>query len=338
VSVTEIRSVILSRGLIYVKLPKFYPSVQTVMPSLENTVDLLQLFGETTRVRLLALLGAEALSLADLSTILEMPRARVAEQLARLREAGLVVEQVTTVPTHYELAGFSGQTKALWDLVQKETSDSELATDERRLKEFRRSRRRAQKWPDTVAGEMERHYSPGRTWESTARGLVGLLRLGDTLDIGCGDGAIGQVVVAQARSLTCLDSSERMIEAAKLRFKGYDNVSFAVGDMHALRFADDSFDEIMIFSVLAYSVRPDLVLAEACRVLRPGGRVAIMCLHAHQHAEIAARYDHVNLGFSQPEVTRLHQAAGLSLLSLSVCIRERRKPYFEVLSAVSTKS
>jgi ArsR family transcriptional regulator len=107
--------------------------------------------------------------------------------------------------------------------------------------------------------------------------------------------------------------------------------------MHELPFEDQSFDEVMVFNALTYSERPERVLVEAERVLRPDGRVSVMCLHAHEHGELAARYDHVNQGFSQRKLKTLHEAAGLSLLSLGICTRERRKPYFEVLSAVSTK-
>jgi ArsR family transcriptional regulator len=184
---------------------------------------------------------------------------------------------------------------------------------------------------------MERHYSPGRTWEATARGFVGFLRLGDTLDVGSGDGAIGELVIKHARSLTCLDNSERMIEAARVRLATYENVRFSLADMHQLPFDDESFDDVMIFNALTYSERPESVLSEVRRVLRPKGRVSVMCLHAHPHGEIAARYDHVNLGFSETQLRKLHESAGLSLLALGVCTRERRKPYFEVLRAVSSK-
>jgi len=63
----------------------------------------------------------------------------------------------------------------------------------------------------------------------------------------------------------------------------------------------------------------------------------VMCLHKHDHADLVARYDHVNMGFSESELTELHHSAGLKLVSLGVCTRERRKPYFEVLGAVSTR-
>ncbi len=286
----------------------------------------------------MALLEQEELNVAELTSIVELPQSRVSTHLARLKEAGLLRDRRAGVSSFYTIKRLEEPALSLWQLLKGNVSDPALVRDGQRLEELRRARRDATKWPDTVAGEMERHYSPGRTWETTARGLVGLLRLGDTLDIGSGDGAISQLVVDQARSLTCLDNSERMIEAAKLRLRASANARFCLADMHELPFEESVFDDIIIFNALTYSERPADVLAEAKRVLRPGGRVSVVCLHAHTHREIAARYDHVNLGFSEQELRRLHESACLELLSLGVCTRERRKPYFEVLGAISTKS
>src|SRR5688572_6771914 len=307
------------------------------MTSLESTLDLLHLFGDETRVRLLALVEREELTVAELTSILELSQSRVSTHLGHLKQAGLVSDRKAGVASFYTMNTLSDPAKSLWQLVSSNGADPTLERDRQQLEALRRARREATKWPDTVAGEMERHYSPGRTWETTARGLVGLLRLGDTLDIGSGDGAIGQLVVERARSLTCLDNSEHMIDAARRRLAGHDNARVCLGDMHDLPFKDASFDDIMLFNALTYSARPARVLAEARRVLRPHGRVSVMCLHKHEHAEIVARYDHVNLGFSEAELAELHQAAGLELVSLGVCTRERRKPYFEVLGAVSTR-
>lgn len=307
------------------------------MPTLENTLGLLHLLGDETRVRLLALVEREELTVAELTSILELSQSRVSTHLGHLKQAGLVSDRKAGVASFYTMNTLSDPAKSLWQLVSASGTDRTLERDRQRLEALRRARREATKWPDTVAGEMERHYSPGRTWETTARGLVGLLRLGDTLDIGSGDGAIGQLVVERARSLTCLDNSEHMIDAARRRLAGHANARMCLGDMHELPFEDESFDDIMLFNALTYSLRPESVLAEARRVLRPGGHVSVMCLHRHDHSDIVARYDHVNLGFSESELMRLHDAAGLKVQSLGVCTRERRKPYFEILGAVSSR-
>jgi ArsR family transcriptional regulator len=139
--------------------------------------------GDETRVRLLALLEREELNVAELTSVLELPQSRVSTHLGRLKEAGLLRDRKAGVSSFYALKKLSEPVRSLWLLVKGDASDPTLKRDAQRLTELKNARREAAKWPDTVAGEMERHYSPGRTWEATARGFVGFLRLGDTLDV-----------------------------------------------------------------------------------------------------------------------------------------------------------
>jgi ArsR family transcriptional regulator len=198
-------------------------------------------------------------------------------------------------------------------------------------------RERAGSWPDAVAGEMERHYSPGRTWDATARGLLGIARFGDVLDVGGGDGAVTELYLSRSTSVTLFDRSERMLDAARARLSGHPNVAFSLGDMHALPFADASFDEVLLLNVLTYSEQPALALAEAARVLRPGGRLAVVTLAEHEHEAVTAAYGHVLRGFAPRTLRGLVARSGLEVELCEVTSRERRKPYFEVLSAFAHK-
>src|SRR4029079_12823562 len=130
-------------------------------------------------------------------------------------------------------------------------------------------------WPDRIAGEMERHYSPGRTWEALARGLIGLADLGDVLDAGAGDGATAQLLAPRARSITCVDVSEKLVDAARVRLAGHANARCEVADLHDLPFANASFDQVLLLNVLPSLKHPGAALAELARALRPGGRLAL---------------------------------------------------------------
>src|SRR5690606_3969681 len=163
------------------------------MPPLQNTLDVLHLLGDETRVRLLALLEREELTVAELTGVLELSQSRVSTHLGRLKEAGLLRDRKAGVSSFYTIKELPEPAASFWKLLSGGVDDAVLERDRLRLAELKRARSDAARWPDTVAGEMERHYSPGRTWETTARGLVGFLRLGDVLDIGSGDGAIGQL-------------------------------------------------------------------------------------------------------------------------------------------------
>src|SRR6185312_1364636 len=110
------------------------------------------------------------------------------------------------------------------------SADPTLEGDQRRLRALDAERRGG--LPESFAGEMERHYSPGRTWQSLAAGLAALLLLGDVLDVGSGDGAAAATLLPYCRSLTCVDTSARMIEAAEARFAKQGHVHTQVADAH----------------------------------------------------------------------------------------------------------
>jgi ArsR family transcriptional regulator len=184
---------------------------------------------------------------------------------------------------------------------------------------------------------MERHYSPGRTWESLAHGLLGFASFGDVLDVGSGDGFVAGLLAGRARSVTCVDQSERMIAAARVRLAARDNVRYALGDMHRLPFPAASFDQVALFNVLTYSADPGAALSEAARVLRPGGAFAVLTLHEHSHEAVTAPYGHVQPGFRPATLRRLLCRAGLAVTHCEVVARERRAPHFELLSAYGGK-
>ena len=119
-----------------------------------------------------------------------------------------------------------------------------------------------QGWADSVAGDMERHYSPGRTWETLARALLQLLETGDVLDIASGDGVLGELLAPHARSVLCVDSSPRVVEAARKRLETFKNVRVTEGDMHALKLGRKRFDLVLIMHALTHTDDPARVMAE----------------------------------------------------------------------------
>jgi ArsR family transcriptional regulator len=308
--------------------------------ALDSTIGWLHLFGDPTRVRLLTLVAQEELTVAELTTITELQQPRVSTHLGKLREAGLLRDRKVGASTYYSVneETMPPAARSLWTLLRSQIQDDVLDSDKKRLQQLVRARDKAQSWPDAVAGQMERHYSPGRTWEATARGLIGLLRLGDVLDAGSGDGAIAQLMAPRARSVTCLDRSERVMSAARQRLGREGNVRFTVGDLHDLAFADGQFDHVLLFNVLTYAHTPARVLSEAARVLRSGGDLIVVTLEAHQHEEVTAAYQHVNAGFSVPALRKMLQKAGLAVASCAVSSREKREPHFQVITAVAHKS
>lgn len=309
------------------------------MPDLPQTVDLLSVLADPTRVRLLSLLDDTELSVAELTRITDLPQSRVSTHLRKLKDAALVRDRRDGSSSYYGLddANMNDSARELWGVIQGRLDDEQLAQDRKRREAALAARETSLRWPDEVAGQMERHYSPGRTWEATARGLLGFLRLGEVLDVGSGDGVNAELLAPRSKRVTCLDLSERVIAAARQRLERFSNVDFFVGDMHALPFGDQSFDAVLLLHTLTYSRRPKQAIAEAARVLRPGGAVAVVTLVEHEHDTIARAYDHVNQGFSAASLGSMLRAAGLQIEQCEPSSRERRKPYFQVLTAFAHK-
>jgi ArsR family transcriptional regulator len=197
--------------------------------TLARYVETLNLLGDESRLRLCALLRERELRVTDLVRVTGLSQSRVSTHLGRMREAGLVRDRRDGPQAFYALAADTLPATARVVLEAATGSDDPtLESDRRRLRELDDERRGG--LPESFAGEMERHYSPGRTWQSLAVGLTALLRLGDVLDVGSGDGAAAGMFAPYCRSLTCVDRSARMIAAARERLRGHAHARVQVAD------------------------------------------------------------------------------------------------------------
>lgn len=305
---------------------------------LATASSVLRLLADPTRVRLLALLEGEELTVAELASVLHLAQPRVSTHLAKLKEADLVRDRRAGVSAYYRANNESDeQQQTLLKSLRDSIDDALLREDAARLPGVLAQRARSEGWADTVAGDMERHYSPGRTWETLARSLLQLLETGDVLDIASGDGITAELLAPHARSIVCVDSSERVAEAAAQRLKPFTNVEVRHGDMHALDLGDRRFDLVLMLHALTYAEQPAKAVAEAARLLRHGGRLLAVTLGKHDHRAVVEPFDHLNLGFSADELSGFARSAGLDVLSCTRLSRERKAPHFEVTSLLARK-
>jgi ArsR family transcriptional regulator len=306
---------------------------------LEGWSSRLRVFADATRVRLLSLLEGEELTVAELSAITQLAQPRVSTHLARLKEAGLVRDRRAGVSAYYrfEESALDAAQRALWLSISSGSDDPLLRQDAERVPGVLAMRAADQNWADSVAGDMERHYSPGRTWEALARTALPLLEPGDVLDIASGDGVLAELLAPHSHRYVCVDTSARVVAAAAERLKRFANVEVREGDMHALPFADGSFDLVVLMHALTYAARPQQAVAEATRVLKRGGRLLLSSLARHEHRAVVEAYGHVNLGFPEKDLRRFAEKAGLRIVSSETVTRERRPPHFEVISLIGSK-
>jgi DNA-binding transcriptional ArsR family regulator/protein-L-isoaspartate O-methyltransferase len=309
------------------------------MMDLEAWSARLKVLADATRVRLLALLEHEELTVAELSSITRLAQPRVSTHLARLKEAGLVRDRRAGVSAYYRFdeEALDSAQRALWRALREGSDDPLLRQDAERIPGVLAARAADANWADSVAGDMERHYSPGRTWEALARSALPLLAPGHVLDIASGDGVLAELLAPHAREYVCIDASARVVNAASERLRRFVNVLVREGDMHALPFADDHFDLVVLMHALTYSTQPAVAVAEAARVLRPGGRLLLSSLAEHQHRAAVEAYGHVNLGFAYKDLRAFVVQAGLEIATSETVTREKRPPHFEVISIIGRK-
>lgn len=311
------------------------------MSALDRTTDLFQALSDPSRLRMLAVLSRHELAVAELVEALGLVQSRVSTHLSRLKEAGLVrtLKDGSTARWALDASGLDGASQGIWEATLAQLGAPHFGRDVERAAAVV-ARRAAPKgsWPEAVAGEMEKHYSPGRTWESMARGLSQLLALGDVLDVGSGDGTVAALIAPHAASCTCLDVSERMAAAARARLSSLSNVRVTVGDAEALPFPDASFDVVLFLNMLACLPHPERALVEAARVLRPGGRVLAVTLDRHDHLDLVERYGHRHAGIPPARLRTWLTRAELTVEACAVTSHERREPRFGVVTAVAHKS
>src|SRR5579871_341116 len=304
--------------------------------TLGRYTDALALLADENRLRLCALLREQELCVTDLVRVTGIAQSRVSTHLGRLREAGFVRDR-----RHGPQAFYALETQVLPPAVRAcldeaaGSGDPTLEGDKQRLKDLAADRRGP--GAEALTDDLGRDYSPGRTWQSLVAGTAALLRLGDVLDVGSGDGAAAAAIAPYCRSLTCVDTNARLIEAARARLHGQGNVNAQVADAHQLPFGDASFDDVLVFHTLTYAERPARVLAECARVLRPGGRMVVLCLDEHRQSEVTARYGERHPGFSPRALRGMLSRAGLGVVSAKVAARETKKPHLQVVLGIADK-
>jgi SAM-dependent methyltransferase len=305
--------------------------------NLTRYVDTLNLLGDESRLRLCALLSERELCVTDLVRVTGISQPRVSTHLGRLREAWFVRDRRKGPQSFYTLdtVELPASAKALLDEAAH-SDDPTLDGDRARLQELESERRNG--LAEYVPDELERFYSPGRSWQSLAVGIAAMLRLGDVLDVGSGDGAAASSIAPYCRSLTCVDASQRMIDETRERLATFPRSTARVADVHELPFDAASFDTILVFHTLTYAARPARALAECARVLRPGGRLVLLCLDRHRQQEVTAKYGERHPGFSPRTVRRLLGAAGLEVVTADVACRESKKPHLQVVLAIAEKA
>lgn len=287
---------------------------------LDALVDLLKAAGEPTRLRLLVLLSAGDLTVTDLTEILGQSQPRISRHLKLLTEAGLIERYQEGAWAYFRLkqdAEAAALTRGL--LTACLPGDPVLVRDGERLSAVKRLRaEKAQAYFSRNAAEwdeLRRLHVNDADVEAALLELLGRDKVDSLLDLGTGTGRILQLLSSQYRRAIGIDASRDMLAVARANMDKAGIVSASVrhGDILNLPLDAGDFDLVTIHQVLHFLEQPELALAEAARLLKAGGRLAIIDLAPHELEYLRNEHAHVRLGFS-----RQIMADWLSKLGLTV--------------------
>ena len=300
----------------------------------------LRVLGDTHRLRTLLLLAQEELSVAELQEILLVGQSTISTHLALLKNAGLVEGRRAGKNIWYRFVPESGVSELLGPLREAMREIPEARQDQAALALTLRKRQdKTRAFFDDMAGRLGREYVPGRSWQSIAEALLQLLPPLVIADLGAGEGALSMLLARNARQVIAVDNSDKMVElgSALAQKQGVTALEYRKGDLEAVPIEDSTVDLALFSQSLHHAMHPERAVAEAWRILKPGGRITILDLVQHRFAEARELYADVWLGFTEVELENLLGKAGFEKVHTDVVHKEIEAPFFQTVLATAVK-
>ncbi|HEX4846752.1 MAG TPA: metalloregulator ArsR/SmtB family transcription factor, partial [Novosphingobium sp.] len=277
----------------------------------------LRALADPTRLRIMRLLSTMELAVGELALVLGQSQPRVSRHIRILCDAGLAERRkegswvfLRSAIGEHRAPPLGAAAARL--LATAEEGDAQFAArcaeDRRHLAAIRAARasaaqayfaRHATEWD-----ELRGLHSPDGPVEAALLAALAPDGLGALLDVGTGTGRIAELLSPRAARVTGLDKSPEMLRLARARLQDLpaDRLDLVQGDFTALPFADAAFDTVVFHQVLHYAQEPEHALAEAARVCREGGTIAIVDFAAHDREELRSQHAHARLGFSDEQM------------------------------------
>ena len=272
-----------------------------------------------------------------------MGQSTISTHLSQLKQAELVEDRRTGKSNFYRLAMAKDSrpdSVLLRLLSQAETEIPEAAHDQAAMRRVLRKRKdKMRAFFDSVAGRLGKDYVPGKSWKSLAEALLRLLPPLVVADLGAGEGASALLLAQRAKKVIAVDSSAKMIEVGREQAQrhGVKNIDYRLGDMEEIPIGDGEVDLVFFSQSLHHALHPELALAEAARILVPGGRIVILDLVRHRFEQARELYADEWLGFSESDLESMLQNAGFINVEATVVDKEPETPQFQTLLATGDK-
>ena len=308
-----------------------------------STLKSLRALSDPTRLRIVALLEKNELSVNELQEITRLGQSRISTHLGLLSDCDLVRARREGKRTFYRLNpnadAVAGEFIQLAIRGAKEMA--EHASDQINLKRIlARRREQAQVFFNQVAGRFDRVYGPGRSWEAFGHLLLRILPPLVVADLGAGEGLLSELLARRCKKVIAVDNSEKIVAfgAAKAKKNGLKNLEFRLGDLQNPPVEAGSVDLVILSQALHHAENPAAALASAAKLLKPHGQLLLLDLLAHKFDRARELYGDRWLGFAESDLHRWLEAAGFKKIEISVVAREEQPPHFQTILASGEKS
>ena len=288
---------------------------------------IMRALADQTRLRIMQLLGTMELAVGELAQVLGQSQPRVSRHVAILCDVGLAERRREGSWVFLRATLADGETgelgRAVANVLAAAESDDEefarqCAQDREHLAAIRQTREAgAADWFAAHADdwdELRALHMPDAAVEAALVAALDGGKLGDILDIGTGTGRMAELFAGHADHIVALDKSLEMLRVARAKLQNLpaERIELVQGDFLSLPFPDARFDTVLLHQVLHFAAAPERALAEAARVLKPLGRIAIVDFAAHGREDLRERFQHVRLGFSDAQMREMLNAAGFT--------------------------
>ena len=305
---------------------------------MSSTLKSLRALSDPTRLRIVALLEKDELSVNELQEITRMGQSRISTHLGLLQDSGLVQSRREGKRTFYKLTLSANGTLA--EFIQlairgaKELPEHD--DDQINLKRIlSRRREQAQVYFNQVAGRFDRVYGPGRSWQAFGHLLLRILPPLVVADLGAGEGLLSELLARRCKKVIAVDNSEKIVAfgAAKAKKNNLKNLEFRLGDLQSPPVEPESVDLVILSQALHHAEEPAKAIGSAYKILKTGGHVMILDLAKHNFERAQELYGDRWPGFAESDLQRWLEQAGFKRIEISVVAHEEQPPHFETVLA-----
>ncbi|HSH96183.1 MAG TPA: metalloregulator ArsR/SmtB family transcription factor [Roseimicrobium sp.] len=298
----------------------------------------LRALADPTRLRIMALLESDELSVNELQEITHMGQSRISTHLGLLQESELLESRREGKRTFYKLCANTDSTTA--EFIQLAIRGAhempEYASDQINLKRILgRRKEQAQVYFNQVAGRFDRSYGPWRSWQAFGHLLLRILPPLTVADLGSGEGLLSELLARRCKKVIAVDNSEKIVAfgAAKAKKNGIKNLEFRVGNLQSPPIDPASVDLVILSQALHHAEVPAEAIRGAYNILKPGGHAMILDLAKHTFDKARELYGDRWLGFAESDLHRWMEEAGFKKIEISIVASEDQPPHFQTLLA-----